>query len=99
MIHNITDNNFRSLLKEGTQLLAFTAPWCGYCNKQKPILEEVSKDNIWVGSVNGDENPQLVTQYSIQAFPSFVLFKDGKAINSFRGLHSKEELLNIINRK
>ncbi|MBQ9245393.1 thioredoxin fold domain-containing protein [bacterium] len=98
MIHNITDKNFSLNIKEGIQLLTFTAPWCGYCNRQKPILEELSKNNIWIGDVNGDENPHLVTKYSIQAFPSFVLFKDGKEINSFRGMRSKDELMSIINR-
>ena len=98
MIHNITDNNFKSEIKDGMQLLSFTAPWCGFCNRQKPILEELSKNSLWIGEVNGDDNPELVTKYSVQAFPSFVLFKDGKAVNSFRGLHSKDEILNIIKR-
>ena len=99
MLNKLTDKNFNSMIKTGIQLVVFTAPWCGYCNKQKPILEELAKHNIWVGDVNGDENPMLVTKYSIQAFPSFVLFKDGEYVNQFRGLRSKEELLAIINKK
>ncbi len=99
MPNKITDENYRKLLNNGVQLLVFTAPWCGFCNKQKPVLEELAKNNIWIGEVDGDENLELVTKYSIQAFPSFVLLKDGNIINQFRGLRSKEELIKIINKR
>ena len=98
MINNLHENNFDTIVKDGVKLVAFTAPWCGYCNKQKPILEELSKHNIWVGDVNGDENPHLTTKYSIQAFPSFLLFKNGKIISQFTGYHSKDELMKLINK-
>ena len=99
MLNKITDENYRTELNNGVQLLVFTAPWCGYCNQQKPILEELSKNNIWIGDVNGDDNPELVTKYSIQAFPSFVLLKDGNVLNQFRGLRTKEELIKIITKR
>ena len=99
MLNKITDENYRKILNNGGQLLVFTAPWCGFCNKQKPVLEELAKNNIWIGEVDGDENLELVTKYSVQAFPSFVLLKDGNIISQFKGLRSKDELINIINKR
>ena len=96
MINTLNENNFDTMVQDGMKLVAFTAPWCGYWSRQKPILEELSKENIWVGDVNGDENPHLTTRFSIQAFPAFILFKDGKPVKSFLGLHSKNELMNKI---
>jgi thioredoxin 1 len=93
MINILNEKNFKFMTKDGTKLVFFTAPWCGYCAKQKPVLEELSAHNYWIGEVNGDENPHLTTQYSIQAFPSFILFKDGNIISQFVGFHPKEELL------
>ncbi len=96
MIKVLNDNNFNSMIKEGIKLVFFTAPWCGYCQKQKPVLKEISGKNIWIGEVNGDENPHLTTRFSIHAFPSFIIFKDGKAISQFAGFHSKEEIENKL---
>ncbi len=96
MINNLNENNFDSVIKDGIKLVVFTAPWCGYCNKQKPVLEELTKQSIWVGEVNGDENPHLTTRFSVQAFPAFVLFKDGNPVHNFLGYHSKNELKDKI---
>ena len=96
MINVLNEKHFNSSINEGIKLVFFTAPWCGYCQKQKPVLKELSEENLWIGEVNGDENPHLTTRYSIQGFPSFVLFKDGSIVSQFMGLHSKQELLNKL---
>lgn len=96
MINELNEKNFEENIKEGLKFVAFTAPWCGYCQKQKPILEEISKNNIWVGSINADNNPHLTLEYDIHAFPSFILFKNGKQITKFSGYKPKYDLMNIL---
>ncbi|MCD7879132.1 MAG: thioredoxin family protein [Candidatus Gastranaerophilales bacterium] len=96
MLQVLDTENFDENVKEGIKFVAFTASWCGYCQKQKPILEDIAGQNIWIGEVDPDKNPQLVQRYAIAAFPSFLLFKDGKLIAKFAGYQSKYDLLNTI---
>jgi thioredoxin 1 len=94
MIEELSEQNFDEKTKEGVKFVAFTAPWCGYCQKQIPVLNEIAQEDIWIGDVNSDNNQSLVQKYGISAFPSFILFKNGNVIGQFSGYHPKYELLN-----
>ncbi len=96
MIQELNEDNFDENIKDGIKFVAFTADWCGYCQKQKPILKEIADENIWIGEVDPDKNPHLASRYSIQAFPSFLLFKEGNLIAKFAGYKPKYDLLNTL---
>lgn len=96
MIQELNEKNFDEHIKNGIKFVTFTADWCGFCQKQKPILKEIANENIWIGEVNPDKNPELVKRYGITAFPAFLLFKDGKLIANFAGYQTKYELLNTL---
>lgn len=96
MIIELNEKNFEENTKSGLKLVEFFAKWCGYCQKQKPILEGLSKNNIWIGTVNVDENPEITKKYNISGFPTFVLFKDGNVISTLPGYHDKSELLSKL---
>lgn len=96
MLQELNEKNFNEHIKNGIKFVVFSAPWCGFCQKQKPILVEIANQNIWIGEVNSDENPKLLEQYAISAFPAYLLFKDGKVIGKFAGYKTKYELLNTI---
>ena len=96
MLQELNENNFNENIKEGIKLVAFTAPWCGYCKKQKPILNEIANQDIWIGEIDPDKNPKITAKYGIQAFPSFLLFKEGNLIGRFAGYKSKYDLLNTV---
>ena len=49
MIKELNENNFNENTKNGLKLVEFYAAWCGYCQKQRPILNELSENNIWIG--------------------------------------------------
>ncbi len=94
MIKELDKTNFNDEIKNGLKVVEFFADWCGYCTRQEPILEEL--DKVWIGKVNTDENRELAQKFSISSLPSFVIFKDGKEIHRFSGLHSKFDIMNII---
>lgn len=96
MITELNEKNFDDNTKSGLKLVEFFAPWCGYCQKQRPILEELTQNNIWIGAVDADKNPNLVTKYGIQGFPTFLLFKGGKVIATLTGYHEKSQLLSRL---
>lgn len=93
MIVELNEKNFDENIKSGLKLVEFYATWCGYCQKQRPILEELSKNNIWIETIDVDKNPEIVKNYNITGFPTFVLFKDGKVLSTLPGFHEKSQLL------
>ena len=96
MLQELNTKSFDDEIKTGIKFITFSADCCGFCQKQKPILKEISNENIWIGEVNPDKNPELVKRYGITAFPAFLLFKDGKLIANFAGYQTKYELLNTL---
>src|SRR5699024_237519 len=96
MIVELNENNFEENTKSGLKLVEFFATWCGFCQKQRPVLEELSKNNIWIGTVDADKNPEITNKYGIKGFPTFVLFRDGKVISTLPGYHDKSQLLSRL---
>lgn len=96
MIVELNENNFDENTKSGLKLVEFFATWCGFCQKQRPVLEELSKNNIWIGTVDADKNPEITNKYGVKGFPTFVLFRDGKVISTLPGYHDKSQLLSRL---
>ena len=45
MALEITDNNFKEILAEGSPVVIdFWAPWCGPCKMVGPIIDELAKE-------------------------------------------------------
>ncbi|MBR2526820.1 thiol reductase thioredoxin [bacterium] len=96
MIKELNSENFIKETQSGLKLVEFFADWCGFCTRQEPILKEL--DKVWVGRVNTDENRDIAKKYKINSLPSFVLLKNGEEVDRFTGLHSKFDIMNIINK-
>lgn len=100
MEFEITKGNFKELIKnnEGLALIDFWATWCGPCQMQAPIIEELSNelDNVTIGKVNVDEQQELAAEYEISSIPTIMLFKNGKPIDTLVGYQAKENLVKLI---
>ena len=96
MIQELNSKNFEEHTKTGLRLVEFYTDWCGYCKKQRPVIEDLSKNGVWIGTVNADENPDITNGLGITGFPSFILFKNGKIAAQFSGFHTKPQLLNKL---
>lgn len=94
MLTELNTENFETEIWKGLKLVEFYTTWCGYCKKQKPELEKLEK--IWIGLVDADESPAIAAKYDVSGFPTFIIFKDGKALDRFSGLRSKEFIMDKI---
>lgn len=78
----ITKENFSTEVAEGERpvLLEFWAPWCVYCRRLSPVLDRLSEklgDEIPVGKVNVDEQPELEDRFDVSVIPTLYLFRKG----------------------
>jgi len=99
----ITDTNFTSevIKSDKPVLVDFWAIWCGPCQAQGPIIEEVARQlagKVKVGKLNVDENPQMSQKYSIMSIPTLMIFKNGTMVKQFTGVQSKETLVGELNK-
>ena len=89
-------NNFRENVadRKGLVLVDFWASWCGPCKMLAPIIAQIAEENedIVVGKVNVDEEPELAQAFGIQSIPTVILFKDGKPVKQSIGYTSKDNL-------
>ena len=90
---------FNKLAQEEKPVLVdFWAPWCVYCRRIAPALERLAeqREDVIIGKVNIDEEPQLALQERIEVIPTLVLYKNGKALGSIVAPESKAQIDDFI---
>ena len=99
MALEITDNNFKEILAEGSPVVIdFWAPWCAPCRMVVPIIEEIAgeRPDIKVGKINVDEQPELASKFSIMSIPTLVVMKNGKIVQQVSGARPKNAILEML---
>ena len=97
MEYKFTTDNFEKevLQSELPVLVDFYADWCGPCKMMAPIVEGLAQGydgKVKVGKLNIDDQMEIAQQYRVMSIPTFILFKDGKAVETSVGAMSKDEL-------
>ena len=100
LIH-LTDDNFEEevLKSDKPVLVDFFATWCGPCQKQGPIVEELANEmsDVKVCKLDVDEAGTIAEKYSIMSIPTVIVFKNGEPSAKNVGLLGKDGLIDLIN--
>lgn len=82
------------------KLLYFSADWCGPCETQSPIIDEVKDDytdTVKVKKVDVDENQELSNTYQVRSIPTIIILTEDeegqqKLQERFVGVTQKEDI-------
>jgi thiol-disulfide isomerase/thioredoxin len=69
-------------------LITFSAHWCGPCTASKPQLEQMAKDSTTpFGYTYESDLGDFLHTFSVRAFPTYILFEDGKELERVEGVN------------
>lgn len=89
-------SDFNQLIKdEKPTLVDFYATWCGPCQMQAPILEQVKNklgDKVNIIKIDVDKNQELAGVYNVRSIPTLFIFKGGENKWRGQGLHQADQL-------
>lgn len=98
-VKHLNNDNFDSETSKGVVLIDFWAEWCGPCKMLGPVLEEVVKEvgnDAVIAKINVDEAQELAMKFAVRSIPAIFILKDGKTIQQFVGVQSKQALVNAV---
>ena len=104
MALEITDKNFEILVLNSSKpvVIDFWAQWCGPCKTVSASIEAMAEeyeDQVVIGKVDVDINPELTSKFGIRNMPTVLYIKSGKIVGKHVGATSKvvlEEKLKTI---
>jgi thioredoxin 1 len=74
-----TDEFNTILAQDKTVLLDFYADWCGPCQMQLPVVDQLSEkyaDQLEVLKIDVDKHPGLAQAYGVRSIPALFLVRD-----------------------
>ncbi len=95
----ITDDQFAEATATGLVLIDFYAPWCGPCQMQGPVLEQMAADHgddLRIYKMNVDHSPETPQRFGVSTIPNLVLLRDGEPVEQFHGMQNRQTLENAV---
>ena len=95
---------FQIIAGDKPVLVDFHANWCGPCKAMSPAVASLGREvqgKARVLKLDIDKAPDIARRYDVQAVPTFIIFKNGKAIWRHSGMADafalKRQLLSYAN--
>lgn len=94
----VNQEEFNSIINQGSVLVDFYADWCGPCKMITPVLEELSKayPDVQFIKVNVDQENELAEKFGVMSIPALFAVKDGEVKKQAVGFQPKPMLEELI---
>lgn len=101
LIASISESEFDSLTFESSSpaLVFFGAERCSVCKELLPTVEEIAEEysgKMNVYWVDVDQYKALFKRFRLRGIPNLLLFSGGEVKERIGGLHTREELVEMI---
>ena len=64
-----------------TEILFFSAPWCGPCRQMKSILNESIQNELNIRIVDISQDMEIAAKYQVMNVPTFVKIQNGEVVS------------------
>ena len=96
----VTKQNFDEVIQQDRlTLIEFSAPWCVYCQRIAPAMQQVMEENadrVAFGEINIDDDPELMERWQVELVPTILLFRGGKHLETLAVPQSKDVIDALI---
>ena len=101
-ILHANDSNFEEIVLNSDKpvILEFFSNSCPPCLTMIPTMINIAKNNkdVKVVSINASEkeSQEVVKKYSIQAYPTILIIKNGEVVKNFVGATNEENIMKAL---
>lgn len=96
IVPQMTLTEYQSLIpNDKIVLVDVGAVWCPPCKKMDPVIDSLSKAKdlpFHLIKINGGDQTEITRQLNIEAFPTFIIYKNGKEAWRKSGIVDAKEL-------
>jgi len=86
-----------------TSFIWFYAPWCGFCTRIIPTMEEVGRamkqysDKVKIYMINGDNKQEIMSSFNIRGFPTLNAYHGQSGVPTpYTGDRSSSDIINFL---